>query len=90
MDMSQMHSMSYLLSRCEGLSKRGLFHDDTAWIQHGNEQEQQDRAAGVQALFSLLATTTSRRAKELVKQGLSSSGLPVTIWKTSGWCGNSE
>ena len=31
---------------------------------------QRTRTAGVKALFSMLATTTSSRAKELVKQGL--------------------
>ena len=36
----------------------------------GNEQEQRDRAASAKALFSMLDTTTSGRAKELVKQGL--------------------
>ena len=41
------------------------------WIQQGNEQEQRDRAAGVKALFGMLATTTSGRAKEIVKQGFS-------------------
>ena len=39
-------------------------------IQQGSEQEQRDRAAGVKALFSMLATTTSGRAKEFVKQSL--------------------
>ena len=37
----------------------------------GSEQEQRDRTAGVKALNSMLASTTSARAKELVKQGLS-------------------
>ena len=35
-----------------------------------SEQEQRDKTAGVKALFSMLASTTSGRAKELVKQGL--------------------
>ena len=35
-----------------------------------SEQEQRDRTAGVEALHSMLASTTSGRAKQLVKQGL--------------------
>ena len=34
-------------------------------------QERENRTACVKALYSMLATTTSGRAKELVKQGLS-------------------
>ena len=68
---AQMHSVSYLLSTCDGISNRELIDDGAAWTQQGNEQEQRDRTAGVKALFSLLATTTSGRAKELVKLGLS-------------------
>ena len=37
----------------------------------GSEQEQRDRTAGVKALYTMLASTTSGRAKDLVKQGLS-------------------
>ena len=37
----------------------------------GDEQEQENRTAGVKALYSMPAATTSGRAKELVKQGLS-------------------
>ena len=68
---AQMHSLSYLLSKCDGMSNREPIDVGAAWMQQGNEQEQQARAAGVKALFSLLATTTSGRAEELVQQGLS-------------------
>ena len=36
-----------------------------------SEQEQRDRTAGVKAFYSMLASTTSGRAKELVKRDLS-------------------
>ena len=39
--------------------------------QQGDEPECENRTAGVKALYSMLASTTSGRAKELVKQGLS-------------------
>ena len=66
-----MHSMSYLLNMCVGMSNREIIDESAKWIQQGNEQEQRDRAAGVKALFGMLATTTSARAKEIVKQGFS-------------------
>ena len=68
---SQMHAMSVLLSTCEGMSDRALIDEGARWILQGSEQEQRDRTAGVKALYSMLASTTSGRAKELVKQGLS-------------------
>ena len=68
---SQMHAMSVLLSTCEGMSDRALVDEGARWILQGSEQEQRDRTAGVKALYSMLASTTSGRAKELVKQGLS-------------------
>ena len=37
----------------------------------GSEQKQRDRTAGVEALYSMLASSTSGRAKEFVKLGLS-------------------
>ena len=40
-------------------------------ILQGDEQERENRTAGVKALYSMLAATTSGRAQELVKQGLS-------------------
>ena len=68
---SQMHAMSVLFSACEGMSDRALFDEGARWILQGSEQEQRDRTAGVKALYGMLASTTSGRAKELVKQGLS-------------------
>ena len=67
---AQSHSMSYLLSTCDGLSNRELIDDGAALIQQGNQQEHRDRAAGTKALFSMLATTISGWARELVKQGV--------------------
>ena len=63
--------MSVLLSTCEGMSDRALIDEGARWILQRSEQEQRDRTAGVKALDSMLASTTSGRAKELVKQGLS-------------------
>ena len=67
---AQMHAMSILLSTCEGMSKRVLIDEGANWILQGTEQEQRDRTDGAKALFSMVAPTTSGRAKELVKQGL--------------------
>ena len=68
---SQMHAMSLLLNTCSGMTNRVLIDDGARWILQGDEQERENRTAGVQALYSMLAATTSGRAKELVKQGLS-------------------
>ena len=68
---SQMHDMSLLLNTCEGMTNRVLIDDGARWILQGEEQERENRTAGIKALCSTLASTTSGRAKELVKQGLS-------------------
>ena len=68
---SQIHAMSFLLNTCSGMTNRVLIDDGARWIQQGDEQERESRSAGVKALYSMLAATTSGRAKELVKQGLS-------------------
>ena len=68
---SQMHAMSLLLNTCSGMTSRVLIDDGVRWILQGDEQERENRTAGVEALYSMLAATTSGRAKELVKQGLS-------------------
>ena len=67
---TQMHSPRYLHSPCDSMSKRELIDDGAAWIQQTNDQQQRDRTAFVKALFNLLDTTTSGRAKDLVRQGL--------------------
>ena len=73
---SQMHAMSLLLNTCSGMTNRVLIDDGARWILQGDEQERENRTAGVKALFCVLAATTSGRAKELVKQGLSNwSGM---------------
>ena len=56
---------------CDGMTNRVLIDDGARWILHGDEQDREIRTAGVKALHSMLASTTSGRAKEFVKQGLS-------------------
>ena len=70
-DRSQMHAISLLLNTCSGMTNRVLIDDGARWILQGDEQERENRTAGVKALHSMLAATTSGYAKELVKQGLS-------------------
>ena len=53
------------------MTNRVLIDDGARWILQGDEQEREKRTAGVKALYNMLASTTSGRAKELVKQGLS-------------------
>ena len=67
----QMRVMSVLLYTCSGMTIRVLVDDGTRWILEGDELERENRTAGVKALYSTLAATTSGRAKEPVKQGLS-------------------
>ena len=64
---SQMHAMSLLLNTCSGKTNRVLI-DEGARLTLQGEQERESRTAGVKALYSMLAATTSGRAKELVKQ----------------------
>ena len=54
---------------------------EARWILQGDEQERENRTAGVKALHSMLAATTSGRAKELVKQGLSDRNGYGRVWK---------
>ena len=68
---SQMHAMILLLNTCSGMTKRVLIDDGARWILQGDEQERDNRTAGVKAFQSMLAETTSGRAKELVKKRLS-------------------
>ena len=56
---------------CDGMMNRVLIDDGARWTLHGDEQDREIRTAGVKALHSMLASTTSGRAKEFVKQGLS-------------------
>ena len=73
---TQMHAMSLLLSTCEVMTNRALIDDG----------EHENRTAGVKALNSMLASTTSGRAKELVKQGLSDRNGMIALadWKSLG------
>ena len=66
---SQMHAMSPLLNTCSDMTNRVLIDDGVRWILQGDEQERENRTAGVKALYSMLAATSSGSAKELVKQG---------------------
>ena len=68
---SQMHAMSLLLDTCSGMTNRAFTDDGARCILQGDEQERENRTAGVKALHSMLAAFTSGRAKELVAQGLS-------------------
>ena len=68
---SQMHATRVLLNTCSGMTNRVLIADGARWILQGDEQERENRTAGFEALYSMLAATASGRAKELVKQGLS-------------------
>ena len=67
----QMHAMSLLLNTCSGMTNRVLIDAGARWILQRDEQERENQTAGVKALYNMLAATTSGRAKELVKQGLS-------------------
>ena len=53
---SQMHPMSLLLRTCEGMMNRALIDDGAKWILQGDEQERENRTAGVKALHSMLAS----------------------------------
>ena len=79
---SQMHAMSVLLNTCSGMTTRVLIDDGARWILQGDEQERENRAAGVKTLCSMLASTTSGRAKELVKQGLSEQHGMIAFGRT--------
>ena len=92
---ARMHSVRYLLNTCEGMSNREL-DEGARWIQ-GLEEEQRDGAGGHDHLRSCDGTRETRleRQKRLdcVAQlqvwpsflmCSSSSGPPVTVWKTSG------
>ena len=64
-----MHAVSLLLDTCGGMTNRVLVDGGARWILQGDEQERENRTAGVKALYSMLAATPSGRVKELVKQG---------------------
>ena len=81
---SQMHAMSLLLNTCRSMTNRTnrvLIDGGARWTLQGDEQERENRTAGVKALYSMLAATTSGRAKELLKQGLSErNGMIAFGW----------
>ena len=64
------------------MTNRVLIDEGARWTLQGDEQERENRAAGVKALHSTLAATTSGRAKELVKQGLSERSGMITFGRT--------
>ena len=76
---SQMHAMSLLLNTCSGMTNRVLIDDGARWVLQGDEQERENRKAGVIALYSIMAATASGRAKELVTQGLSKRNGMIAI-----------
>ena len=65
------------------------WHDDDGarWILQEDEQERENRTAGVKALYSMLAATTSGRVKELVKQGLSDGNGTIAFGRIRERCG---
>ena len=50
---SQMHAMSLLLNTCDGMTNRVLIDDGARWILQEDEQECENRTAGVKALSSV-------------------------------------
>ena len=46
-----------------GHDEQSLIDDGARWMLHGEEQERENRTAGVKALYKMLASTTSGRAK---------------------------
>ena len=68
---SQMHVTTLLLNTCSDMTNRVLIDDGARRILQGDEQERENRTAGVKALYSMLAASITGRAKELVKEGLS-------------------
>ena len=56
-----------------------LMDGGARWILQGEEQERENRTAVVEALCSMLASTTPGRAKELLKQGLSDRNDMMTF-----------
>ena len=74
--------MSLLLNTCSGMTNRVLIDEGAKWTMQGNEQERENRTAGVKALYSMLAATTSGRAKELVKQSLSERNGMIAFGRT--------
>ena len=77
-----MHAMSLLLNTCSGMTNRVLIDEGARWILQRDEQERESRTAGVKALYSMLAATTSGRAKELVKQGFSERNGMIAFGRT--------
>ena len=78
-----MHAMSVLLNTCSGTTNRVLIDDGARGVLQGDEQERENRTAGLKALYSMLAATTSGRAKELVKQGLSERNGMIAFGRIS-------
>ena len=72
-------AMSLLLITCSGMTNRVLIDDGARWILQGDEQERENRTAGVKALYIMLAATASGRAKELLRQGLSERNGMITF-----------
>ena len=66
------------------MTNRVLIDDGARWILQGDEQERENRTAGVKALYRMLAATTSDRTKELVNQGL--SGM-IAFGRIDCWSG---
>ena len=46
---SQMHAMSLLLNTCSGMTYKKLIVNGARWILQGDEQERENRTAGVES-----------------------------------------
>ena len=75
----QMQAMNVLLNTCNGMTNRVLIDDGARWILQGDEQERENRAAGVKALYSMLAATTSGRHDRVWKD--------TRAIRQDCWCG---
>ena len=83
------------------MTNRALIYDGAKWILQGDEQERENQTAGVKALYSMLASTTSGRAKELVREGLTDGNGMIAfgyatdsartlVWRSSQTCFSSS
>ena len=67
---TQMNSMAILLATCDSVSIEDWWSEAWPGSRRCTEQQQRERTAEMEALYSMLAATTSGRAKEIVKQGV--------------------
>ena len=78
---SDLRCTPVLLLTCNDMTNRVLINDGAKWILQRDEQERENRATDVKTLYSMLAVTTSGRAKELVKKKLSERNGMIAFGK---------